>query len=147
MKTRGFTLIEVLVAMTLLTMAFAVLFSISSRSLDGLQRAENTERRVEFARNTWDKLKLISDLEPGDRASGVLEDGTRWGIDVASFIAPALTAARPSADSMVHVRFSMEWQGRREPQSWSVDAYRLMKPRLTPHEPLERQLDALIAPR
>jgi type II secretion system protein I len=143
----GFTLIEVIVAMTILTMAFAVLFSVSSRSLYGMRRAEDTEQRIEFARNKLEELKLISDIEAGDRASGTLDDGTTWTLDVTPFIAPVTEGVLRNSDALVHIRLSLRWQGRTEPQTFSVDSYRLIHPRnaAVPHVPLESQLNALAA--
>jgi general secretion pathway protein I len=143
-RARGFSLIEVLVAMTLLTMAFAVLFSLSSRSLDGMRRAEDTERRLEFARNKLDQMKLITDLEPGDRATGQWEDGTRWTIEVTPFLDASQEAGAvpPRADAMLQIRLALEWAGRSGQQSWFVDTFRLVRPRAE-HQSLESQLNAL----
>jgi len=124
---RGFTLIEVLVAMTILAMAFSVLFSLSSRSLDGMRRARDVERRVEFARTKLSELRLIP-VQAGDRAAGTLEDGTRWTVEVAPFIRPVTETSRNNANSVVRLRLSLEWQGRYEPQKWTVDSYRFMAP-------------------
>lgn len=154
-RAKGFSLIEVLVAMTLLTMAFAVLFSLSSRSLDGMRRAEDTERRVELARNKLDQMKLISDLEPGDRATGQWDDGTRWMIAVTPFLDPSREAGAGAPlrlDAMLQVRLALEWSGRSGQQSWFVDTYRMVRPRgdrlksvPNAHQTLESQLNALSA--
>jgi general secretion pathway protein I len=126
-RFRGFTLIEVLVAMTILAMAFSVLFSLSSRSLDGMRRARDVERRVEFARKKLAELRLIP-VQAGDRAAGTLDDGTRWTVEVTPFIRPFDEGLRRNANSVVRMRLSFEWQGRYEPQKWSVDSYRFIKP-------------------
>jgi prepilin-type N-terminal cleavage/methylation domain-containing protein len=141
----GFTLVEILVAMTILTMGFAILFSLSSRSIDGMRRAEDADRRIAFARNKLEELKLLSDLEAGDRATGSLEDGTEWVIEVSPFIVPVIEGLRRNPDAIVHVRLSLKWQGRVEPQTWSVDSYRLIRPRSPGalHSSLESQLNAL----
>ena len=144
-SARGFTLIEILVAMTILTMGFAILFSLSSRSLDGMHRVEDAERRIAFARNKLEQLKLITDIEAGDRASGSLEDGTQWTIEVSPFIAAVPEGVRRNPDAVVRVRVLLKWQGRAEPQTWSVDSYRLVHSRnaLAVHSSLESQLNAL----
>jgi len=144
-NTRGFTLIEILVAMTIMTMGFAILFSLSSRSLDGMRRVEDSERRIAFAREKFEQLKLLSDIEAGDRADGLLEDGTQWTIEVSPFIAPAREGTLRNPDAVVHVRLSLNWQGRTERQTWSVDSYRLIHPRPpnAVHFSLASQLNAL----
>jgi general secretion pathway protein I len=125
-QIHGFTLIEVLVAMTILAMAFSVLFSLSSRSLDGMRRARDVERRVEFARTKLAELRLIP-VEAGDRAAGALDDGTRWTVEVIPFIRPVAEGPQRNANSVVRVRLSLEWQGRYQPQKWTVDSYRFIK--------------------
>jgi general secretion pathway protein I len=125
-RTAGFTLIEVLVAMTILAMAFSVLFSLSSRSLDGMRRARDVERRVEFARMKLTELRLIP-VHAGDRATGALDDGTRWTVEVLPFIQPVADGPLRNANSVVRVRFSLEWPGRYEPQKWNIDSYRFIK--------------------
>jgi type II secretion system protein I len=146
MKTsRGFTLIEVLVAMTILAMAFSVLFSLSSRSLEGMRRARDMEHRVEFARARLAELRLIP-VHAGDRAAGRLEDNTRWTVDVAPFIEPVADGPRRNPNSLVRVRLSLEWQGRYEPQKWTIDSYRLIKPGgTTLPVPLDERLHAIAA--
>jgi prepilin-type N-terminal cleavage/methylation domain-containing protein len=144
-SSRGFTLIEILVAMTILGMSFAVLFSLSSRSLDGMRRSRAVQERIDFAKNKLDELRLVSDLEAGDRVTGALEDGTEWTVDVLPFVAAVPDGPRRNPNSVVRVRVTLDWQGRNAPQSWSVDAYRLVRPRPlgVPHIALGEQLRAV----
>lgn len=142
-KSLGFTLIEVLVAMTILAMAFSVLFSLSSRSLDGMRRARDIQRRVEFARTKLAELRLIA-VEAGDRAAGTLDDGTRWTVEIAPFIRSVAEGPRRSPNSVVRVRLSLEWQGRYELQKWAVDSYRFIEPAdSTLPIPLDEKLHAI----
>jgi prepilin-type N-terminal cleavage/methylation domain-containing protein len=140
---RGFTLIEVLVAMTILAMAFSVLFSLSSRSLDGMRRARDIERRVQFARTKLAELRMVP-VDAGDRAEGTLDDGTRWSVEVTPFIKPVVEGPRRNPNSVVRIRLSLEWQGRYELQKWAVDSYRFIKPGVaTSLIPLEEKLHAI----
>ena len=142
-RSPGFTLIEVLVAMTILAMAFSVLFSLSSRSLEGMRRARDIERRVEFARTKLAELRLVP-LQAGDRAGGTLDDGTRWIAEVTPFIRPVAEGARRNLSSVVRVRLSLEWQGRYEPQHWAVESYRFIPAdRGTTPIPLDEKLHAI----
>jgi type II secretion system protein I len=141
--SRGFTLIEVLVAMTVMAMSFAVLFSLSSRSLDGMRRARDVERRIEFARNKLAELRLVNGIEAGDRASGSLEDGTRWNVEILPFIEPVSEGPQRSSDAVLRVRLSLEWQGRNEPQRWVIDSYRFVQQSAGARVPLEDKLRAM----
>jgi general secretion pathway protein I len=142
-RSRGFTLIEVLVAMTIMAMAFGILFSLSSRSLDGMRRARDVERRIEFARSKLAELRLVDRIDVGDNASGSMDDSTKWHIEVLPFIAPVSEGPNRSADSVVRIRLSLEWQGRSEPQEWSIDSYRFIRPPTGDRVPLEDKLRAL----
>jgi prepilin-type N-terminal cleavage/methylation domain-containing protein len=124
MKRRGgFTLIEVLVAMTVLGLGFGVLFSLSARSLDGMRRARDTERRFEFARAKLAEIRLVPRIKIGDRASGSLEDGTQWTAEVFPFVQPVKEGPFANPNGIARIHFSMEWQGRNQPLHWEVDTY------------------------
>lgn len=143
MRSRGFTLIEVLVAMTVMAMSFAVLFSLSSRSLDGMRRARDVERRIEFARNKLAELRLVNQIVVGDRADGILDDGTKWNIEVLPFIQPVPEGPRRNPNSVVRIRFALEWQGRNEPQRWVIDSYRYVPQMAGARVPLQEKLRVL----
>lgn len=142
-RIRGFTLIEVLVAMTIMAMAFSILFGLSSRALDGMRRARDMERRVEFARTRLAELRLIDSIAVGDRAGGSLGDGTSWQVEVFPFIQPIPDGPRPNPNSVVRIHLSLEWQGRNQPQRWAIDSYRLVRPSATPSVSLEEKLRAI----
>ena len=142
-RIRGFTLIEVLVAMTIMAMAFSVLFAISSRALDGMRRARDMERRVEFARTRLAELRLIDAIIVGDRASGSLDDGTRWQVEVVPFIEPVVEGPQRNPNAVVRIRLSLEWQGRNQPQKWEIDSYRLVYSSAPPARSLEERLRAI----
>ena len=144
-RSRGFTLIEVLVAMTIMAMAFSVLFSLSSRSLDGMRRARDMERRIEMARTKLAELRLVNQIAAGDRAQGSLEDGTTWNVEVVPFIQPVADGPHRNSDSVVRIRFSLEWQGRYEPQRWVIDSYRFVHPIAGDRVSLEEELRVLAA--
>jgi hypothetical protein len=109
-------------------MAFAVLFSMSSRSLDGLARVEKMHERVAFARARLDELRLVNYLRPGETTAGVLDDGTTWRLDILPFVEPVPDGVRRNLNSVVRIRLTLQWQGRTEPQEWSVETYRFVPP-------------------
>jgi len=121
-------------------MAFSVLFALSSRSLDGMRRARDIERRVEFARTKVAELRLVDQLRVGDRANGALDDGTKWSVEVLPFVQPVPDGPRPNLDSVVRVHFVLEWQGRNEPQRWAIDSYRFVRYSPAAAVPLEEKL-------
>jgi prepilin-type N-terminal cleavage/methylation domain-containing protein len=139
---RGFSLLELIVAIVLAGLAFAVLFSSMSTSLRNVGRLTTFEHHVEQAKSKLAELELVSGLHPGDHSEGDFEDGTRWRFEVFPYILPPVTLASVNAPSVVRVVLTLEWQGRSGRQSWAIERYRTARTGLTTTS-LQQQIDAL----
>jgi prepilin-type N-terminal cleavage/methylation domain-containing protein len=122
MRPRGFSLLEVMVALTIVAMVFTVAFRGISVSLDTLTRIEQSNQRLEQARFKLAELDLCDPIRAGDHASGAFEDGARWTVDTSNFIPP--TENNPT--SMVRITLAIEWNGRNGPQRREITTYRFM---------------------
>ena len=100
---RGFSLLEVIVALTIAAMVFTVAFHGISVSLETLTRIEESNRRVEFVRSKLAELDLCSAVRPGDHAEGAFADGTRWKVNTSNFVPETETNAA-SLVGLVRVR-------------------------------------------
>ena len=80
-RAGGFTLLEVLVAMTILAVALVSLMQAFSSGLRGLSVAEANSALVMQARSTMARVGSLIPLEDGDQ-EGVLDDGTQWSVVV-----------------------------------------------------------------
>src|SRR5437660_649183 len=98
-NSRGFTLLEVIVAMTILGMGFAAVFAGMSQSSRNIARLEKVQRRGMFIRNLLASLDLVQQLKPGDTATGAFDEGTRWRVDVQPFV----IASSQNGNSVVRV--------------------------------------------
>src|SRR5262245_52596665 len=87
-RSRGFSLFEVIVALTIMSMVLTVVFRGVSGSLNTISRIEESDQRLTFARSKLAELDLCSSIRPGDQASGLFDDGTRWSVETSSFISP-----------------------------------------------------------
>jgi prepilin-type N-terminal cleavage/methylation domain-containing protein len=143
MTARGFSLLEVLVAVTIIGIGFSVVFAGMSGSLTGLGRAESTDRRVEQARLKLAELDLIQRLRPSDSASGQFDDGTRWTLESVPFIAPIEEGPRRNAASVIRINLTLEWMGRNGPQKEVIQSYRYLQADSTTIPSLEEQLNGL----
>ena len=124
MRSRGFTLLEVMVALTIATLVFTVAFRGISVSLDTLTRIQQSNRRMDLVHSKLAELDLCGPIRPGDHASGTFSDGTRWVIDTSAFI-PS-TETNPA--SVVRIAFSFDWQGRGGTQHREISTYRFVQP-------------------
>ncbi|MEE8499226.1 MAG: type II secretion system protein [Kiloniellales bacterium] len=80
-KSRGFTLLEVLVAFTILAVALVALLRAFSSGLRGLDAAEVASIAVQHARSKMAEVGSSIPLEPGMEEGG-FDDGFRWRVTI-----------------------------------------------------------------
>ena len=144
LRSSGFSLLEVIVAVAILGISFSVIMSGMSTSLRTVTRVADSQRRIEQARQKLAELDLIATPGPGQQASGIFDDGTTWRIEVSSFIPPDI---RFQNRSVVRISLQLAWEGRAGPQTWDVSTYRVLPPQVGAPPPslpsLMEQLSAL----
>ena len=143
MRSRGFSLLEVLVAVTIIGVGFAAVFAALSGSLRGLARVDASDNRLELARLKLAELDLIKLIRPGDAASGKFEDGTSWKLESFPFIAPIESGPRPNRGSVIRIDLTLEWAGRNGIQKKVIQTYRYMPYYPATIASLEQQLHDL----
>lgn len=120
LRSSGFSLLEVIVALTILTASLTVLFRGFSDSLRVVDRVEANRRRLELVRAKLAELEVLTALRVSDRAEGLFDDGSRWEVELTPFIRPTETRA----DALVRVTLTVEWDGANERQRRSIVTYR-----------------------
>ena len=143
MRRRGFSLLEVLVAVTIVGFGFSLVFAGMSGSLKGLVRVEDKDRRVELARLKLAELDLIKKIRPRDSATGQFDDGTRWTVASIPFIAPIEDGPLRNGASVIRIDLTLEWMGRNGMQKRVIQTYRSQQSDSTPIPSLEEQFHAL----
>lgn len=78
---KGFTLIEVLAAIALLAIAFAIALGALGKSAQNAARATALDTAVEQARSLFAEQGLMAPLKDGS-AEGAFDDGMRWTLKV-----------------------------------------------------------------
>ena len=142
MKVRGFSLLEVVVALTIVGTVFTVVFRGLSVSIDTLNRVEDSNRRIELVRSKLAEIDLCPWIRAGEQVEGSFDDGTRWSVATSEFIAP--TAA--NGNSLMRIQLNLEWQGTAGNQRREITTYRFVsfqQYRPTPVPSLEEQLREL----
>lgn len=105
--SRGFTLLEVLVAFAILTFSLAGVFGVFSNSLDAARSGQEYAHATALARARLTEIAAagITEIAP---ATGEDDAGYRWRVDVAEMADAPVT---PSASGLVPavVTVSVEW--------------------------------------
>jgi prepilin-type N-terminal cleavage/methylation domain-containing protein len=140
---RGFSLIEVLVAMTLIGIGFSLVFAGMSSSLRNLGRTETNDRCLEQARQKLAELDLIKRIRLNDTATGSFEDGVRWTLQSVPFIAPVEEGPRRNGSSVIRIDLTVECMGRTGTQKRSIETYRFQTADNAPVPSLQEQLQQL----
>ena len=127
-QNNGFTLLEVLVSMTILAVGISLGISLISRSLGNIGRVDARTRIVDHA-NSVMELTLINPeiIEPG-HFEGDFEDGTRWTVRIEEYV-PEESELSEKVDMRVRLlSYTVEMF---QPHSGVVD-YRLRTLKLVP---------------
>lgn len=129
---RGFTLIEVLVAFSLLAIGLGILLAILSDGVHAIGNSTASTQATLYAQQILDNLGADRRLQPG-RSQGDFDGGRyRWTLDVTPFPPPAAAQNDPYADAtaqtdtdaIYRVRLSMRWGERGAERKLDVDTLR-----------------------
>jgi prepilin-type N-terminal cleavage/methylation domain-containing protein len=84
----GFTLLEVLVALTVFAVAAALILSLVSGSLGSIRKVQLRTRTIEHAEAVMELALLDESIQGPTRFTGDFEDGTRWSVLVEEYVPP-----------------------------------------------------------
>jgi general secretion pathway protein I len=87
-RARGFTLIEVLAAIALLAIAFAIALGALGKSAQNAAHAAALDAAVEHVQSLFAEQGLIEPLK-NENTGGTFEDGMRWTLTVHALPRPA----------------------------------------------------------
>ena len=88
----GFTLLEVLIGLTVMAVGVALTLSAVSGALGNVRKVQMRTRLVEHAETVME-LALLDDSVSGPTTlTGDFEDGTRWTVVIADYVPPETEA-------------------------------------------------------
>lgn len=122
--TQGFTLIEVLVALTVLSLALGIIFAGLSASLRGRRTAVDYQQAALLAESKLNSIGVETNLEEGHTA-GRFDDRFRWQALVTAYIEEGRNQANESPKRPVIVTVTVVWGDPSDERSISLSTLRL----------------------
>jgi prepilin-type N-terminal cleavage/methylation domain-containing protein len=121
---RGFTLIEVLVAASVLGITASALFGLLSSSLFNLRKVEDLHRYELVAEDVMNRVLLSSTLAAPATAQGSIDDrGGQWAVKVSPW-APSSLETKPE-QAVLRIDVVVSWPGRSSQQSLKVESLKV----------------------
>jgi len=123
----GVSLLEILIAISILGITFTAIFSSLSAALRAAGRLDQYRLVVDYATNKLNEVALDPSLEPGREYSGISPSGLRWRArsDVVD-TRPGLGPDRPL--QLLHIVVVVSWKGSAKPQSFVLQTLKMRIP-------------------
>jgi prepilin-type N-terminal cleavage/methylation domain-containing protein len=86
----GFTLLEVLVGITVFAIGAAIALSLITGALGNIRKVQSRIRIVDHANAVMELTLLDESIKGASNFSGDFEDGTRWSVQIEEYKPPAL---------------------------------------------------------
>jgi prepilin-type N-terminal cleavage/methylation domain-containing protein len=107
----GFTLLEVLVTLTVLAIGTALTLSLISGALGNIRKVQQRARTIQHAETVLELTLLDESILRPTSLTGDFEDGTRWAVRVEEMVMPPPPNQNPLQQIMLPVKllsFSVE---------------------------------------
>ena len=86
--SQGFTLLEVLIALTILAVGAALTLSLISGTLGNIRKVQLRTRTIEHAEATMELALLDDSIRQPTSRTGDFEDGVHWSLLVEDYVPP-----------------------------------------------------------
>jgi prepilin-type N-terminal cleavage/methylation domain-containing protein len=103
LQASGFTLLEVLVAITVLAVGSALAMSLMTGSMGNLRKVQLRTKIIEHAESVMETTLLDDTILRPTVLNGDFEDGTRWTVSVEEYV-PQLPSQLQSRDVLQNNR-------------------------------------------
>ncbi|CAG1023404.1 Type II secretion system protein I [Patescibacteria group bacterium] len=110
-KQQGFSLLELLVAFTILAMSLTVLLNIFASGINTVTVAEDYNQAVQIAESLMAKTNLETPLKTGQR-TGIALEKYHWKISVQPFVFTAEPNALTTSVTLFKIKVEVEWEHR-----------------------------------
>ncbi|MFO8085328.1 MAG: type II secretion system protein [Desulfobacterales bacterium] len=123
---RGFTLIEILVAMMLLSICLVVILQLFSGGLKSGKTAEDYTRAVFYAREKMEEYLLMEDFQEGV-FEGTFDDVYRWRADI-TYVEPEDEEPERLVD-LFQVNVSVFWAAGKREKEFQISTLKITEKR------------------
>jgi prepilin-type N-terminal cleavage/methylation domain-containing protein len=107
-RAEGFTLLEVLVALTVLAVGAALALSLVSACLSNIRKVQLRTRIIEHAESVMELALLDDSIQKPTSFTGDFEDGTRWSVRVLDYVPPSSQAQLQAGALQQQVRLPVK---------------------------------------
>ncbi len=123
---KGFTLIEVLVAMSILAISLVVVLQVFSGGLKAARLSDAYTQGVFYAREKMDEILLAEDLTAGV-IRGEFEDGFRWRAEALGMDLPDAEGVRLPFRAF-NIKVDVSWTEGSKEKHFAVSTIKLVGP-------------------
>jgi len=127
-ENQGFTLLEVLVAMAILSIGLIVIIELFSGGLRLGRTAEEYTKAVGHARMKLEEISLAKSLEEGIE-EGEFDREYRWQVEVkkVDLLPPGRETSYQPPVALYWVRIEVLWKSGTRERTTALESYRLLK--------------------
>src|SRR5213594_4648046 len=123
---RGFTLMEVLVAASVLGIAATALFGLLSKSLSNLRKVEDLHRYELAAQDLMNRVLLQQTLPAPATAEGAIDNlGANWSVKITPWAPPTLE--KKPGQAVLKVEVEVTWPGVSSQRNIAVESLKAAK--------------------
>ncbi len=122
---RGFALIEILVAVSVLAISLVVIFQLFSGGLKSRQLSEQYARGVFHAREKMAEILLIPELSEGE-IQGEFEDAYEWQAVITRVVSEE-GEAKNLPVNLLNVRMRINWREGEKEKSFVIDTLKAVE--------------------
>jgi general secretion pathway protein I len=128
---KGFTLLEILVATTIMGIAVVGLLSSLSTSMRNATHVADADRAAQTARNKMEELLVDANLPFQGKLEGTFDSTSGWTAQVGPFETPPHVT--PGTSILQRIALVVWWRNGQNLRQYPLEAYRIMEiPRPAP---------------
>jgi general secretion pathway protein I len=128
-RARGFSLVELIAAVALFALSFAILMQVAGASMKATRQSMLQTQAALWAQSKLDEVGVAEELEEGADA-GRFDDTYRWQLEVRKIEAPASETGLQEVVpvDLYRVELTVEWEDGRNRRSQSYVTLRAIQP-------------------